>query len=98
MHSASKASHGNINRTAQADNRQGDASSQYALRQSPHGGVQSVIGPASAPQRGLLGESLAASDFGTNPQQARTGHQQRSVHAAKDQFSNAVPRKSNNFI
>ncbi|MGB1600029.1 MAG: hypothetical protein ACPIOQ_45195, partial [Promethearchaeia archaeon] len=99
MHSASKASHGNVHHTANPDNRFGDMSSQYAFRGSPAAGVQSVIGTSSAPQRGLLGESLAVSDFGRNLQaHARTGHQQRSVNGAKDQFANALPKRNQNFM
>lgn len=99
MHSASKASHGNVHHTANLDNRFGDTSSQYAFRGSPATGVQSVIGTASAPQRGLLGESLAVADFGRALQQhARAGHPQRSANVAKDQFGNAIPRRNQNFI
>lgn len=62
--------------------------------------MQSVIGTTSAQQRGLLGESLAVSDFGAKVQHhPGTGYQgQRSANTAKDQFGNAIPRKNDNFM
>ena len=58
-----------------------------------------MIGATSTQQRGLLGEPLAISDFGTNVQaHSRTGFQaQRSVNVARDQFS-TVPQRTNNFV
>lgn len=83
-----------------------DTSGQFALGQSPYAqhsvqlGVQSVVGTSSAQQRGLLGESLAVSDFGSNLQiHANTGFQgQRSVNVAKGSFGGVMQAMNGNFV